>query len=77
MSSEKDKLSRFDNGQLKKQLKIWQAKQSKFEGCKINMEDIIADLADRAHIPDETIKNWKKGYNKPKTMIRYLSLQKH
>ena len=74
MSSEKEKLSRFDKEQFNKHLKAWQAKQSKVKGCKITLEDIIVDLADRLNVSDETVKNWKKGYNKPKDYNTVISL---
>lgn len=77
MISEKEKLRRFDNRQFKNHLEIRQKNQTKVKGCKISKADIIADLADITQIPDETLRNWEKGYHKPKGYSKVLALAKH
>lgn len=74
MSSEKEKLNRFDNEKFKMHLKAWQEKQSTVNGCKIKMEDIVADLADRVHVSESAIEHWKKGHNKPSDYNKVIEI---
>lgn len=76
MKDNYEKLCRFDGKRFDKQLKLLQKKYSEDAGCKVTLNSIIAELANRLSVSEQTLMHWKKGDNKPSDYDKVLSLAK-
>jgi len=76
MKDNYEKLCRFDGKRFDKQLKLLQKKYSEDAGCKVTLNSIISELANRLFVSQQTLMHWKKGDNKPSDYDKVLSLAK-